>query len=82
MKSRWETLKAEQERREGIFHDVPETSAGAAARQEGATPGGDGRLRLRPCGHALTEVENELAELRDEVRPVAPETEPDPRADR
>ena len=25
VKSRWETLKAEQEQREGIFHDVPET---------------------------------------------------------
>ena len=80
VKSRWETLKAEQEQREGIFHDVPETLPALLharkVQRRAATAGFD----FDHAVHALTDVENELAELRDEVRPVAPETEPDPRA--
>jgi XTP/dITP diphosphohydrolase/tetrapyrrole methylase family protein/MazG family protein/ATP diphosphatase len=80
VKSRWETLKAEQEQREGIFHDVPETLPALLharkAQRRAATVGFD----FDHAAHALTDVEGELAELRAEVRPSAPETEPDPRA--
>jgi MazG family protein len=80
VKSRWETLKAEQEQREGIFHDVPETLPALLqarkAQRRAATVGFD----FDHAVQALTDVEDELAELRAEVRPSAPETEPDPRA--
>ena len=42
----WERLKVEQEEREGVFHDVPETLPGAAAGAQGAAPRRGGRLRL------------------------------------
>ena len=39
----WETIKREQEGREGVFHH-PREPAGVAARAKGATPCGGGRL--------------------------------------
>jgi nucleoside triphosphate diphosphatase len=80
VKDRWEVLKAQQEQREGIFHDVPETLpallAARKVQRRAATAGFD----FDHAAHALTDVESELAELREELRPQAPETEPDARA--
>jgi XTP/dITP diphosphohydrolase/tetrapyrrole methylase family protein/MazG family protein/ATP diphosphatase len=80
VKSRWETLKAEQEERVGIFHDVPETLPALLharkVQRRAATAGFD----FDHAVHALTDVDDELAELRAEVRPSPPETEADPRA--
>jgi nucleoside triphosphate diphosphatase len=80
VKDRWEVLKAQQEQREGIFHDVPDTLpallAARKVQRRAATAGFD----FDHAAHALTDVESELAELRGELRPQAPETEPDARA--
>jgi XTP/dITP diphosphohydrolase/tetrapyrrole methylase family protein/MazG family protein/ATP diphosphatase len=80
VKGRWEALKAEQEEREGIFHDVPETLPALLqarkVQRRAATAGFD----FDHAAHALTDVDSELEELRAEVRPLPPETEADPRA--
>jgi MazG family protein len=81
VKARWETLKADQEGREGIFHHVPETLpsllyARKVQRRAAAVgfdyPGVEG---------ALADLDDELAELREALgqapQPAA-ETEPDP----
>jgi MazG family protein len=82
VKARWETLKADQEGREGIFHHVPETLpsllyARKVQRRAAAVgfdyPGVEG---------ALADLDDELAELREALGtapPPAAETEPDPR---
>lgn len=82
VKHRWEELKAEQERREGVFHHLPDTLpallyARRAQRRAAAVgfdyPGVEG---------ALADLDDELRELRqalaEEGQP-APETEPRPR---
>jgi MazG family protein len=81
VKARWETLKADQEGREGIFHHVPETLpsllyARKVQRRAAAVgfdyPGVEG---------ALADLDDELGELREALgrapQPSA-ETEPDP----
>ncbi len=83
MRERWEAIKTEQEGRRGVFHDVPESLPGAAARAQGrsgarlpsATTGPTSTGRLRRCAEELDEL---MAELERAGRP-APETEPDPR---
>jgi XTP/dITP diphosphohydrolase/tetrapyrrole methylase family protein/MazG family protein/ATP diphosphatase len=81
VKSRWEELKAVQEEREGVFHHVPENLPALLharkVQRRAAAVGFD----FDHAVHALTDIEEELQELRAELRPVAPETEPDPRAE-
>jgi MazG family protein len=81
VKGRWEALKAEQEDREGIFHDVPETLPALLyakkVQRRAATVGFD----FSGAVHALTDVDAELAELKAEVRDVPAEVEADPRVD-
>ncbi len=82
VRERWEAIKAEQEGREGIFHDVPDAlpallHARKVQRRAAAVgydwPDLDGPLlKLR---EELDEVEGEIARA---GRP-APESEPDPR---
>ena len=81
VKARWETLKADQEGRKGIFHHVPETLpsllyARKVQRRAAAVgfdyPGVEG---------ALADLDDELAELREALEQApqpAAETEPDP----
>ena len=82
VRENWERIKREQEEREGIFHDVPETLPALlyARKVQG---------RARAVGFEYPDVDGALADLDDELRELkeaiveaggepAPETEPDP----
>jgi MazG family protein len=82
VKERWETLKAAQEGREGIFHHVPATLPALLharkVQRRAATVGFD----YPDVAGTLADLDDELAELRRELDAApepAPETEPDPR---
>jgi MazG family protein len=80
VRENWERLKVEQESREGVFHDVPETLPallGARKVQRRAAAVG---FDYPDVATALADLDSELAELRAEIRgePV-PEHEPDRR---
>jgi XTP/dITP diphosphohydrolase/tetrapyrrole methylase family protein/MazG family protein/ATP diphosphatase len=81
VKARWEDLKAEQEGRQGVFHDVPENLPGLLYARKVQRRAAARGFDFDHAVHALVDVDNELEELRQEVRPVAPETEPDPRVE-
>ena len=81
VRERWEALKTEQEGREGIFHDVPETLPALLearkVQRRAAAVGYDWPDLAGP----LQKVREELGELEDSVSRAgepAPETEPDP----
>jgi MazG family protein len=81
VRERWEALKTEQEGREGIFHDVPESLPSLLqarkVQRRAAAVGYDWPDLTGP----LDKVREELGELEGaiaESRPRAPETEPDP----
>jgi MazG family protein len=81
VRERWEALKTEQEGREGIFHDVPESLPALLharkAQRRAAAVGYDWPDLAGP----LAKIREELAELEHEVERTgtpAPETEPDP----
>jgi MazG family protein len=80
VRENWERIKREQEEREGVFHDVPETlPALLYARKV--------QRRARAVGFEYPNLEGALADLDDELRELraelgeepAPETEPEPR---
>jgi nucleoside triphosphate diphosphatase len=82
VRERWETIKAEQEGREGVFHDVPATlPALLQARKV--------QRRAAAVGYDWPDLEGPLAKVREELDELAaeleragapaPETEPDPR---
>jgi XTP/dITP diphosphohydrolase/tetrapyrrole methylase family protein/MazG family protein/ATP diphosphatase len=82
VRQNWEQIKVDQEGREGIFHDVPETLPALLlarkAQRRAAAAGFDWPDSAGP----LAKVEEELQELRAEVGRAgepAPESEPDPR---
>jgi MazG family protein len=82
VRERWEQIKADQEGREGIFHDVPESLPALLharkVQRRAAAVGYDWPDVAGP----IAKVEEELRELRDEVARAgepAPETEPDDR---
>jgi XTP/dITP diphosphohydrolase/tetrapyrrole methylase family protein/MazG family protein/ATP diphosphatase len=79
VKERWEALKTRQERREGVFHDVPEALPALLyarkVQRRAATAGFDWLDVAGP----LAKVHEELAEIEAELAqlgPPAPETEP------
>ena len=81
VKRRWEELKAEQEERQGIFHDVPGNLPALLnarkVQQRASVVGFD----YSDVESAFADLEDELAELRDEIArapAVAPERQPDP----
>jgi len=81
VKRRWETLKAEQEDREGVFHDVPETLPALLrarkVQRRAAVIGFD----YPDAAGAVADLDAELDELRAELARAGepdPETEPDP----
>jgi MazG family protein len=80
VRANWERLKVEQERREGIFHDVPQTLPALLearkAQRRAAAVGFD----YPDVEGPLADLDEELDELRRELRRAgvpAPETEPD-----
>ncbi len=81
VKERWERLKAEQEGREGIFHDVPETLPALLLAKKVQRRAASAGFDSNGIVQALREVESELGELRREIRQPARETEPDPRTE-
>jgi MazG family protein len=82
VRENWERIKREQEEREGVFHDIPETlPALLYARKV--------QRRARAVGFEYPDIEGALADLDDELRELKeaiaeaggepePETEPDP----
>jgi XTP/dITP diphosphohydrolase/tetrapyrrole methylase family protein/MazG family protein/ATP diphosphatase len=82
VKENWERIKTEQEGREGVFHDVPEAlPALLHARKVQRRAAAVGYEWVDLDG-PLEKLEEELAELRDELGRAGeppPETEPDPR---
>jgi MazG family protein len=82
VKGRWEELKREQEEREGIFHDVPETLPALLharkVQRRAATAGFDWPDATGP----LAKMREEASELEEEIGGAgtpASETEPSPR---
>src|SRR5262249_40712418 len=81
VRQRWETIKSEQEGREGIFHDIPgslPSLLGARKVQRRAAAVG---YDWPDLGGPFAKVREELDELEEAVRLAgapAPETEPDP----
>jgi MazG family protein len=82
VRENWERIKREQEEREGVFHDLPETLPALlyARKVQG---------RARAVGFEYPNVDGALADLDDELRELKeaiaeaggeppPETEPDP----
>ena len=79
VKGRWEELKREQEEREGIFHDVPETLPALLqarkVQRRAATAGFDWPDVVGPLAKLREEADEVEAELGEAGAP-APETEP------
>ena len=81
VKRRWEELKTEQEGREGVFHDVPETLPALLHARKVQRRAGAAGFDYATVAASLADLEDELAELKAEVpreSDPAPETEPDP----
>ncbi len=80
VRENWERIKREQEEREGVFHDLPETLPSLLYARKV-------QRRARAVGFEYPDVDGALADLDDELRELraelgeepAPETEPDPR---
>ncbi len=82
VKARWEDLKREQEQREGVFHDVPETLPALMHARKVQRRAASVGFEYPDLGGALADFESELDELRAELggKPdPAPETAPDGR---
>jgi MazG family protein len=82
VKERWEQIKSEQEGREGIFHDVPASLPALIQARKVQRRAAAVGFEYPDAAGALTDLEDELAELRAELAAgpdPAPETPPDPR---
>ena len=81
VKRRWEELKAEQEEREGVFHDVPESLPSLLHARKVQRRAASVGFEFPDLDSRLARLEEELEELRTEIRRAgAPpaETQPDP----
>jgi MazG family protein len=80
VKARWETLKRDQEGREGIFHHVPEALPALLLARKVQNRARAVGFEYADVAGALADLDGELAELRAELDgDPAPETEADPR---
>jgi MazG family protein len=81
VRQNWERIKREQEGREGVFHDVPESLPGLLFARKVQRRAAAVGFEYEAVADALTDLDDELRELRDELPAddPAPEREPDPR---
>jgi MazG family protein len=81
VRQRWEALKTEQEGREGIFHDVPETLPALLQARKVQRRAAAAGYDWPDVAGPLAKVREEVAELEEEIVRAGsprPETEPDP----
>jgi MazG family protein len=80
-RQRWETIKREQEGREGVFHDVPDNLPALLLARKVQRRAASVGFEYPDLAGALADFEDELRELREELPPADPpaEVEPDPR---
>jgi MazG family protein len=80
VRENWERLKVEQEAREGVFHDVPETLPALLHARKTQRRAAAVGFDYPDSAGALVDLDAELAELRAEIRfDPEPEHEPDAR---
>ena len=80
VRSRWEDIKREQEQRQGVFHDVPETLPSLLHARKVQRRAAAVGFEYPDLAAALADFESELEELREELtgKPdPAPERPPD-----
>jgi MazG family protein len=80
VRENWERLKVEQEQREGVFHDVPESLPGLLHARKVQRRAASVGFDWPDLGGPLDKVAEEIDELRAELERAgtpAPETEPD-----
>jgi len=80
VKARWEELKAEQEGRQGIFHDLPENLPALVYARKAQRRAVSVGFEYPDLAGALADLDEELQELRKELARLpepAPETESD-----
>src|SRR5437016_6503128 len=78
VKRRWETIKREDEGREGVFHHVPETLPALLLARKVQSRARAVGFEYPDVAGALADLDAELTELRAELgEEPAPETEPD-----
>jgi MazG family protein len=81
VKARWEELKADQEGRQGIFHDLPENLPALVYARKVQRRAANTGFDYPDLAATLADLDEELKELHDELAGVPepdPETEPDP----
>ena len=77
VRSRWEDIKREQEHREGVFHDVPDSLPALIRARKVQRRAAAVGFEYPDLGGALADFESELEELRGELDGL-----PEPRAER
>lgn len=81
VRERWEALKTEQEGREGVFHDVPASLPALALARKVQRRAAAVGFEYPDLAGALADLDEELAELKAELRDrpePLPELPPDP----
>jgi XTP/dITP diphosphohydrolase/tetrapyrrole methylase family protein/MazG family protein/ATP diphosphatase len=81
VRQRWEKIKTENEGREGIFHDVPESLPALLYARKLQRRAAAIDFEYPDTGGALADLDDELRELKEalaEAGEPAPESEPDP----
>jgi MazG family protein len=81
VKERWEEIKRTDEKREGVFHEVPENLPGLSYARKVQQRAKSAGFEYPDLAGALADFEDELREFREELPATdpAPETEPDAR---
>jgi MazG family protein len=76
VRENWERLKVEQESRQGVFHDVPESLPGLLLARKVQRRAAAAGFDYPDLAGALADLDEELGELRAELPPGAVEAEP------
>jgi MazG family protein len=82
VRENWERIKREQERREGVFHDVPDALPSLLYARKVQRRARAVGFEYADVGGAVADLDDELRELKEAIAEAggepAPETEPDP----